>query len=115
MADTTQTTHDERHDGDKEQDVERGEIGSPNLGSETATLEAPEHAKDDHQQAIHKRDFGLVPIPKYLRVSKESPPHFDIFLNVLFGIGSTFSEWRVWDAAWELLSRPTLPQYLVAS
>ena len=91
MADTTQTNHDEKHGSNSKHDVERGEAGL-NLGSETATLEAPESAKDDDHQAIHKRDFGLVPIPKYLRVSKENPPHFDIFLNILFGIGSTFSE-----------------------
>ena len=65
MADTTQTGHDEKHGSNSKQDVERGEVGL-NLGSETSTLEAPESAKyDDH----HKRDFGLVPIPKYLRVS----------------------------------------------
>lgn len=56
--------------------------------SDTATLEAPEPAKV--AEHVHKRDFGLVPIPKYLRVSKEKPPKFDLFLNILFGIGSTF-------------------------
>ncbi|KIP03877.1 hypothetical protein PHLGIDRAFT_41100, partial [Phlebiopsis gigantea 11061_1 CR5-6] len=35
-------------------------------------------------------DFGLIPIPKHLRVSHDNPPQFDIFLNILFGIGSTF-------------------------
>lgn len=80
------------HNNNIGQDVERGELGCPKLGNETATHEAPaERAKED-QHLINKRDFGLVPIPKHLRVSKESPPQFDIFLNVLFGIGSTFSE-----------------------
>ena len=81
------TTHDERHEPRHESGTKRGEYTPP---SETATIEAPEHAKVEEH--VHKRDFGLIPIPKYLWVSKEKPPKFDIFLNILFGIGSTFSE-----------------------
>lgn len=97
MADTTATTHDEKIARTSEADLERGTPDSPQVPSETATLkEAPEAAKTVvEEEHVHSRDFGFIPIPKHLRVSKENPPHFDIFLNILFGIGSTFSEWRL--------------------
>lgn len=85
---TIPSIHDEKHElQPADNDVERGKHTSP---SETATIEAPEPAKV--VEHVHSRDFGLIPIPKYLRVSEEKPPKFDIFLNILFGLGSTFSE-----------------------
>ena len=92
-------SHDEKDARHNATDVERGEQ-HPGTPSETATLEAPAEAKAqkaDHP--VNKRDFGLIPIPKYLRVEKDRPPRFDIVLNVLFGIASTFSEYRTvpWD------------------
>ena len=88
MPDTTRTTHDEKSGLDGDHDMERGEPGSPNPGSETATIEALEPPAKENHQPVHKRDFGLLPIPKHLRVSHDNPPKFDIFLNILFGIGS---------------------------
>lgn len=62
--------------------------GRPRSTSSGATtLDIPELPKE-----IHKRDFGILPIPKSLRVSPTNPPHFDLLLNVLFGLGSTFGE-----------------------
>ncbi|KAJ3878479.1 major facilitator superfamily domain-containing protein [Lentinula edodes] len=37
------------------------------------------------------KDFGLIPIPKQLRYDPDKPFHFGMFLNVLFGVTSTFS------------------------
>ncbi|KAJ3865147.1 major facilitator superfamily domain-containing protein [Lentinula novae-zelandiae] len=37
------------------------------------------------------KDFGLIPIPKRLRYDPDKPFHFGMFLNVLFGVTSTFS------------------------
>lgn len=62
--------------------------GRPRSTSSGATtLDIPELPKE-----IHKRDFGILPIPKSLRVSPTNPPHFNLLLNVLFGFGSTFGE-----------------------
>ncbi|KAI0821370.1 major facilitator superfamily domain-containing protein [Irpex lacteus] len=38
---------------------------------------------------IVKRDFFILPIPKYLRYDPESPTEFDVFTNVLFGVATT--------------------------
>ncbi|GJE88224.1 MFS general substrate transporter [Phanerochaete sordida] len=80
---TTAAATDETQLARPETDAERGE-----RASETATIQAPEPAK--LAEHVHSRDFGFLPIPRYLRVSKEKPPQFDIFLNILFGLGSTF-------------------------
>lgn len=57
------------------------------VSSETATLDIPEQTKTDD---IITRDFRFIPIPKYLRYHPDAPTKFDIFLNILFGVASTF-------------------------
>lgn len=37
-------------------------------------------------------DFGLFPIPHQLRYDPEKPFKFTLLLNIMFGLGSTFSE-----------------------
>ncbi|KAI0825557.1 MFS superfamily [Irpex lacteus] len=44
--------------------------------------------KVEHMDVV-KRDFYLLPIPKYLRYDPNGPTKFDIFTNILFGIAST--------------------------
>ncbi|KAF9259083.1 MFS general substrate transporter [Marasmius fiardii PR-910] len=43
------------------------------------------------QKSPHKRDFGIIPIPKRLRYDPQKPPHFGIVLQVAFGFASTFT------------------------
>jgi hypothetical protein len=93
--DTILMTHNEKRGSRDEQDLERGEQGT-GVPSETATLEAPAGVKENaEEERVNGRDFGLVPIPKHLRFAKESPPKFDIVLNVLFGIACTFGAYLV--------------------
>ncbi|KAJ3721378.1 major facilitator superfamily domain-containing protein [Lentinula guzmanii] len=37
------------------------------------------------------KDFGFLPVPKRLRYDPDNPFHFGMFLNILFGVTSTFS------------------------
>ncbi|KAK1219524.1 hypothetical protein PQX77_017759 [Marasmius sp. AFHP31] len=39
----------------------------------------------------HKRDFGLIPIPRRLRYDPQKPFHFGIVLQIAFGFASTFT------------------------
>jgi hypothetical protein len=50
---------------------------------------------DDNEQEIESfdKDFGFLPIPKRLRYQPGQPFHFGLFLNVFFGVASTFSKW----------------------
>ena len=56
--------------------------------SETVTLDSPEPPKDP----LVDRELLIFPIPKHLRHDPEHPPHFGLFMNVLFGMASTFRE-----------------------
>ena len=50
---------------------------------------------EDKEQEIESldKDFGFLPIPKRLRHQPNQPFHFGLFLNIFFGIASTFSKW----------------------
>ncbi len=51
--------------------------------------------EDEEQPEIGEsfnKDFGFLPIPKRLRYQPGQPFHFGLFLNVFFGIASTFSK-----------------------
>ncbi|KAL0573185.1 hypothetical protein V5O48_008778 [Marasmius crinis-equi] len=39
----------------------------------------------------HKRDFGLIPIPRRLRYDPQKPFHFGYVLQIAFGFASTFT------------------------
>ena len=47
--------------------------------------------KAPHPDVV-KRDFCLLPIPKYLWYNPDSPTKFDVLTNVLFGVAATCSE-----------------------
>ncbi len=57
---------------------------------------AKELAMEDEEQPeigeSFNKDFGFLPIPKRLRYQPGQPFHFGLFLNVFFGIASTFSK-----------------------
>ena len=57
--------------GEKEKDVQNG---------------SSRDASDDEW-----KDFGFLPIPERVRYHPESPAHFGLTMNVIFGIASTFS------------------------
>lgn len=59
------------------------------MSSATATLDSPSVDKTDD---VFHRDFGFLPIPKYLRHDPSAPVRFDLVLNVLFGVASTVGE-----------------------
>lgn len=59
------------------------------MASETDTLDTPDPTKTDETIT---RDFRVIPIPKYLRYDPNAPTRFDIFLNILFGVASTFGQ-----------------------
>jgi hypothetical protein len=55
---------------------------------------------EDKEQEIESfdKDFGFLPIPKRLRYQPNQHFHFGLFLNVFFGIASTFSKCNVLTA-----------------
>ncbi|THG94646.1 hypothetical protein EW026_g6870 [Hermanssonia centrifuga] len=57
------------------------------MSSETATLDEPAVPKN---KPTATTDLYFIPIPRYLRYNPDSPPHFGLYLNVLFGLASTF-------------------------
>lgn len=59
------------------------------MSSETATLDEPAVPKN---KPTATTDLYFIPIPRYLRYNPDSPPHFGLYLNVLFGLASTFCE-----------------------
>lgn len=38
-----------------------------------------------------RKDFGILPLPKRLCYDPDKPFHFGLFLNLSFGVASTFS------------------------
>ncbi|TBU43678.1 major facilitator superfamily domain-containing protein [Dichomitus squalens] len=67
--------------------------------STTETLSAPttpvvgskEKDASNHTAADEEwKDFGFLPIPIRVRYDPESPAHFGLLMNVIFGIASTF-------------------------
>ena len=51
-----------------------------------------EEAPEKHTiNAQNTRDFGVLPIPPWLRHDPSRPAHFGLLLNVVFGLASTFS------------------------
>ena len=44
---------------------------------------------NDHE--VFEKDFGFLPIPKYLRYDPKRPAHFGLVLNATFGFAGTFS------------------------
>ena len=40
---------------------------------------------------LNTRDFGILPIPPWLRYDPSRPAHFGLLLNVVSGPASTFS------------------------
>jgi predicted MFS family arabinose efflux permease len=47
--------------------------------------------KSGETQLEFTKDFGFLPIPRYLQYDPAKPPHFGILLNVAFGFASTFT------------------------
>ncbi|CAE7138874.1 unnamed protein product [Rhizoctonia solani] len=59
-------------------------------GASTPTVAAstdPSPTKDN----IRRFDFGIIPIPKYLRHDPMKPPRFTLALNIFFGLASTLT------------------------
>ena len=53
------------------------------------------HQAADSAVEERRKDFGIIPIPDWLRYDPEKPFHFGMFLNILFGVTSTFSTYIV--------------------
>ncbi|PSR79182.1 hypothetical protein PHLCEN_2v7153 [Hermanssonia centrifuga] len=71
------------------EDIEVGGRRLNTVSSDSVTLDHPGPPEDD--TAITK-DLYFLPIPNRLRYNPNSPPKFGLFLNVLFGLASTFGE-----------------------
>lgn len=63
-----------------------------------ATQRSKEELKSVDVEVDVPRDFFVFPVPKYLRHNPDKPAHFGLFLNIIFAIATTFSEWllRYW-------------------
>ena len=63
--------------------------------STAATLPAPVETKQEErrEESPEKtiKDFGFLPIPLGVRYDPEHPAHFGLWMNVIFGVASTFS------------------------
>ncbi|KAJ3552570.1 hypothetical protein NM688_g4085 [Phlebia brevispora] len=81
--DTTLSTHD---DTLIDPDLS-GPRRAATISDETATLSGPIALKTTLQRGT---ELYFIPIPKHLRHDPENPPHFGLFLNMLFGLASTF-------------------------
>ncbi|KIK53960.1 hypothetical protein GYMLUDRAFT_923230 [Collybiopsis luxurians FD-317 M1] len=49
------------------------------------------HQAADSPVMERRKDFGIIPVPDWLRYDPDTPFHFGMFLNILFGVTSTFS------------------------
>ena len=75
------TLNDEQHDqGENKKPTKKAPIIKP-------LPDAGNSAKSDTSP---RRDFYFLPIPSYLRYDPDAPVRFDVFLNILFGVASTF-------------------------
>lgn len=45
---------------------------------------------DEHE--TFTKDFGFLPIPKYLQYDPQHPAHFGLLLNATMGFSATFSQ-----------------------
>lgn len=52
-----------------------------------------EPGKAKEQVTSLDKEFGFLPIPQRLRYQPDQPFYFGLFLNIFFGIISTFSKW----------------------
>ncbi|KAJ3824850.1 major facilitator superfamily domain-containing protein [Lentinula raphanica] len=68
--------------------IEAAIDSSPDSKSDS---EPEKTAKNAITTASASKDFGCIPIPRRLRYDPSSPFHFGMFLNILFGVTSTFS------------------------
>ena len=67
-------------------------VGDSPVGHEEKINEIPaEPSLSTAQKEARIRDFGIIPIPSYLRYSPSKPFHFGLTLNIAFGFFSTFS------------------------
>lgn len=48
------------------------------------------------EHPTHTTDFGFIPMPRRLRYDPHNPFHFNLLLNIAFGLASTFSEFSLW-------------------
>lgn len=63
--------------------------------STAATLPEPtvETGTDEETTVVptSAKDFGFIPIPRRVRYDPQSPAHFGLLMNIMFGVASTFS------------------------
>ena len=66
-------------------------------GSDSDDKEKLESQSNDSNDTDFKiplpKDFGIIPVPRYLRYDVTKPFHFGLLLNIGFGFISTFSEY----------------------
>jgi hypothetical protein len=69
----------------------------PGNTSSRKSSESTLHSVDppDAERPLAKLDFNFIPIPKHLRYFASRPPTFNLALNILFGVGSTFCEFTI--------------------
>ncbi|KAL9709070.1 hypothetical protein Ac2012v2_007884 [Leucoagaricus gongylophorus] len=67
-------------------------VGDSPVGHVEKINEIPaEPSLSTAQKEARIRDFGIIPIPSYLRYSPSKPFHFGLTLNIAFGFFSTFT------------------------
>lgn len=62
-------------------------LNSPLQGNVKTT---PTVQQNSNSSDLTQKDFGMFPVPIRLRYDPSKPFHFGVFLNVSFGIASTF-------------------------
>ncbi|CCM06156.1 uncharacterized protein FIBRA_08395 [Fibroporia radiculosa] len=85
---------------------------SASSDSDTVDLPSQPVSTSEYKEAAVTKDFGFLPIPKWLRHDPEHPPHFGLLLNVTFGLAGTFVQLAdTFKVSYDDVSRiPTLIQ-----